>query len=77
MNLDDSLSSAQLVWIMMFDGHYRDIIHFLSTVYAPKVFSIAHKKQLVVPAAYFQLIDGQLYKIGPNKIVCHCVLEHE
>ena len=28
-------------------------------------------------AAYFQLITGQLYKMGPNEILRHHVLEHE
>ena len=36
MNLDDSIIDAQIFVIMMFDDHYRDIIQFLSTRYAPK-----------------------------------------
>ena len=77
VNLKDSLPDAQLFAITMFDDHYRDIIQFLSTRYAPKWFSITQKKQLVVQATNFQLIAGQLYKMGPDEILCHCVLEHE
>ena len=36
VNLDDSIPDAQLFAIMMFDGHYRDIIHFFITRYGPE-----------------------------------------
>ena len=52
-NLDDSLCDAWLFVITMFDDHYRDIIYFFSTGYAPTEFTIAQKKQLVVQAPYF------------------------
>ena len=35
------------------------------------------KKQLVVRAAEFTLIAGQLYKMGPDEIMRRCVLEHD
>ena len=35
------------------------------------------KKQLVVRAVEFQLIVGQLYKMGPDEIPRRCVMEHE
>ena len=35
------------------------------------------KKQLVVHAADFTLIAGDLYKLGPDKILRRYVLEHE
>ena len=35
------------------------------------------KKQLVVRAADFTLIAGQLYKMGPDEILHRCILEHE
>ena len=53
----------------MFDDHYRDIIQFLSTGYTPTEFTIAQKKQLVVRAVDFQLIAGQLYKMGLDEIL--------
>ena len=61
----------------MFDDHYRDIIQFLSMGYAPARFTTTQKKQLVVSAADFQLIVGQLYKMGPDEILRCYVLEHE
>ena len=45
--------------------------------YAPVRFTTTQKKQLVVSAADFQLIVGQLYKMGPDEILRRCVLEHE
>ena len=53
MNLDDSLIDVQLFVIMMFDDHYKYIIHLLSMRYAPEGFSIVQKKQLVVRYADF------------------------
>ena len=35
------------------------------------------KKKLVVRAADFTLIAGQLYKMGPDEILPRCVIEHE
>ena len=31
----------------------------------------------MVRAADFTLIEGQLYKMGPNEILRRCVLQHE
>jgi hypothetical protein len=43
----------------------------------PSEYTIPQKKQLVVHAAYFFLIAGQLYKMGPNEILRRCVMEEE
>ena len=39
--------------------------------------TMQQKKQLVVRATDFTLIAGQLYKMGPDEILCRCILEHE
>ena len=39
--------------------------------------TISQKKQLVVKASDFQLIAGQLYKLGPDEILRRCILPHE
>ena len=44
---------------------------------APSEYTITQKKQLVVQAADFSLIDGQLYKMGPDEILRRCVMEAE
>ena len=42
-NLDDNLPKAQLFAVKMFDDHYRDIVHLLTTRYAPEGFSTTQK----------------------------------
>jgi hypothetical protein len=43
----------------------------------PSDYTIIQKKQLVVHTAYFSLIDGHLYKMGPDEILRRCVMEEE
>ena len=58
VNIDDSLPDAQLFVITMFDDHYKDIIHFLSTIYAPEGFSTMWKIK-ISGASYGFSIDNQ------------------
>jgi hypothetical protein len=44
---------------------------------APSDMTIAQKKQLVMKATDYQLIIGNLYNLGVDGILRHCVLEHE
>ena len=44
---------------------------------APLEYTIIQKKQLVVHTAKFQLIAGQLYKMGLDGILRRCVMEEE
>jgi hypothetical protein len=57
--------------------HFIDIVQFLSTGMALSEYKISQKKQLVVRAADFSLIVGQLYKMGPNEILRRCIMEIE
>ena len=68
-NIDDGLSYAQLFRVDIADDHYAPIIQFFSTGVAPADMSTSQKKQLVVKASNFQLIAGQLYKLGPDEIL--------
>jgi hypothetical protein len=61
-SLEDTLLDAQLLAIRKFDDHFAEIVQFLPTGMAPREYTFIQKKQLVVCAAYFQLIDGKLYK---------------
>jgi hypothetical protein len=76
-NMDDSLPYAHLFTVHMVDDYFADIVQFLSTGVAPPDFTIAQKKQLVVKETYYQLIVGNLYKLGIDGILRRCVLEHE
>jgi hypothetical protein len=43
----------------------------------PQEFNTAPKKNLIVIATNYQLIAGNLYKMGVDNILRRCVLEHE
>jgi hypothetical protein len=66
-----------LLAIRKIDDHFTEIVQFLSTGMAPSEYTIIEKKQLVVRAAEFSLIAGQLYKMGPDEILRRCVMEVE
>jgi hypothetical protein len=76
-SLEDTLPYAQLLDIRKVDDHFAEIMQFLSTGLEPSEYTIIQKKQLVVRTAYFSLIDGQLYKMGPDEILRRCVMEAE
>ena len=76
-NLDDNLPNAQLFSIKIAYDYYADIIHFLTTGWAPSKFTKQQKKQLVVKAADFTLIVGHLYKLGPDEVLRRCMMLHE
>ena len=77
ISLEECLPNAQLFSIQIADDQFQDIIHFLTTGEAPEPYTTQWRKQLVVRAADFTLIIGQLYKLGPDEILCRYVLEHE
>jgi hypothetical protein len=66
-----------LLAIRKVDDHFTEIVQFLSIGMAPREYTIIQKKQLVVRAADFSLIVGQLYKMGPDEILRRCVMEVE
>ena len=49
------------------DGHFEDIIHFLTTGTALEGYTVQQKKELVVRAINFFVIVGHLYKMGLMK----------
>ena len=61
----------------MVDGYYDQIIQFLAMCATTEDLATSQKKQLVVKALNFQLIAGQLYKLGLDDILCQCVQLHE
>jgi hypothetical protein len=53
----------------MVDDYFVDIVQFLSIGVAPPDFTVVQKKQLVVKATNYQLIAGNLYKLGAYGIL--------
>ena len=76
-NLEDNLPDAPLFSIQIIDEYYADIIHFITTGWAPVEFTKHQMKQLVVKAADFTLIAGQLYNLDLDEVLCRCVMPHE
>jgi hypothetical protein len=66
-----------LLAIKKVDDHFAEIVQFLSTGMTPHEYTVLQRKQLVVRAADFSLIDGQLYKMGPDEILRRCVMDVE
>ena len=60
----------------MVDGYYDQIIQFLAMCATTEDLATSQKSHLVVKASNFQLIAGQLYKLGPYEILQQCVLPH-
>jgi len=49
----------------------------LSTGFSPREFNTTQKKNLVVRDDDYQLIASHLYKLGVDRILRRCVMEHE
>jgi hypothetical protein len=76
-NLDDNFSDAQLFAVRMVDDYFMNIVEFLHICVASFDMTVVWKKQLVVKVVDYQLIVGNLYKLGEYGILGHCELEHE
>ena len=55
--------------IKVIDDHFMDIIQFLSTGMVPMEHTTKQNKELVVGATNFSLIEGHLYKMGPDEVL--------
>lgn len=64
--VDDQLLDAELLKIEAVPDYLEDIALFFTTGMAPDNFTAAQKRpfEMVVRAADYQLIAGQLYKLG-------------
>lgn len=59
------------------DGHFEDIIHFLTTRTALQGYVFQQKKGLVICTPYFTVIAGHLYKMDNDEILRKYVPEFE
>ena len=75
-SLEDNLTNTQLFAVTMINDQNKEfntIIHLLSIGYAPKGFTNAQKKHMVIRVIDFTLIVGHLYKMGSDEILHQCV----
>jgi len=75
--LEGGLPDTQFFDVRVVDGHFEDIIHFLTTGTASKEYFVQQKKELVVQAVNFSVIVGHLYKMGNDEILRRYILEFE
>lgn len=59
------------------DGHFENIIHFLTIGTILQGYSIQQKKELVIRAVGYIVIARHLSKMGNNEILLRYVLEFE
>ena len=76
-SLKEGLPDAQRFAMRVADGHFEDIIHFLTTRTTPEGYSVQQKKELVVLVVDFSVIFGHLYKMGNDEILRKHVPEFE
>lgn len=76
-SLQDGIPDVQLFVVTMVDDFFIDIAEYLSFGVATNHYTVEQKKKLVVRASYYQLIAGQLYKLGLDDILHRCILDHE
>lgn len=67
-NLEEGLPDAKLFVVRVVDGHFEDIIHFLTTRISPEGYSVQQNKELVVRVIAFSVIARHLYKMGTDEI---------
>jgi hypothetical protein len=58
--VDDQLPDADLFWVEAILEYLEDITVFLSTGACPETYSATHKRHMVVRAADYKLIAGQI-----------------
>ena len=68
-SLEEGLPNAQLFVVHIADGHFEDIIHFLTIGTVLEGYSFQKKKELVVCTTDFSFIVGHLYKMGNDEIL--------
>ena len=76
-SLEEGLLDAQLFIVCIADGHFEDIINFLTTGTTLKEYSIQQKKELVVRMVDFSIIVWHLYKMGNDEILRRYVPEFQ
>jgi hypothetical protein len=66
-----------LFWVKVIPEYLEDITVFLSIGAYLETYSATQKRHMVVRAADYQLITGQLCKLGLDSILRRCVLDHK
>ena len=73
-SLDDQLLDADLFRVESVPDYLADIATYLTMGKCPHDYTLLQKRHLVVRAADYQLIVGQLYKLGLDEVLRRCAL---
>lgn len=68
---------AHLFQIEVLPSWYKKIGQYLSTSTFPKEMPPGERRKQALKSKTFQLINGLLYKMGPDQILRRCVMEEE
>ena len=77
IRVEDDLLDAHLFQIEAVPIELEEIAQFIENGQAPEGMSTKEKQILAMNAAPYTLINGFLYKMGLDEVLCWCVLEHE
>ena len=75
MNLEERLLDIQLYAVCIADGHFEDLIYFLTIGAVPQGYFVQQKKELVTQAVDFTMISSHFYKMDHDEILCRYVPE--
>lgn len=76
-SIDDQLPNAHLFRVEPVPNYLEDIALFLTIGKCPDDYTPTEKHHMDVRGVNYQLIVGQLYKIGLDHILRRCILDHE
>jgi len=75
--MDDQMSDEHLFAISVLSSWFADIANYLVLAKFPLHLSSKEKSRTVRKSASFTWIGGNLFKLGPDQILRHCVREEE
>eukprot|EP00253_Pinus_taeda_P016180 PITA_16180 len=75
--LDNQMPYEHLFSISVISSWFADIANYLVSAQFPSHLSSKEKRRIVRKSASFTWIGGNLFKIGPDQILRHCVREEE
>lgn len=73
--VNDDFPDAHLFRIAVLPPWYTSIGEFLSTGQFPEGMPPGEQRKLALRSKTFQLINGLLYKMGPDEVLRRCVME--
>lgn len=75
--VNEDFPDVHLFRIAVLPAWYTSVVEYLSTSRFPREMPPGERRKLVLRSRTFQLINGFLYKMGPNQVLRRCVLEEE